>query len=138
MEKEAIIKVSSIQINNDNDQIEVISNGSFKILENGFEASYEESEISGMEGTTTTLKIEEGKVTLERKGTTESLIVFENDGSHISLYNTPYGMLELVTKTKVLEIDINENGGTVKIDYELGVSGEKSIKTNLSLDIRAR
>lgn len=138
MEKKAIIKVSSLQLSGESDKIEVISKGLFKRLENRYEVSYEESEISGMEGTTTTVKIEDDKVILERKGTTESLIVFENEGSHVSLYNTPYGMLELVTNTKALEVDVDDNGGNVKIDYEIAIAGQEPIKTNLTLEVSAK
>lgn len=138
MVKKAIIKVYSLQLSGESDKIEVISKGLFKKLENGYEVSYEESEISGMEGTTTTVKIEESKVILERKGTTESLIVFENEGSHVSLYNTPYGMLELVTNTNSLEVDINDDGGSIKIDYEIAIAGQEAIKTNLTLEVSAK
>lgn len=135
MENNAIIKVSSVQLSNDNEQIEVISNGIFKVLEEGYEVSYEETEISGMEGTVTKITVTEDKVILERTGTTESLIEFKIDSNHVSLYNTPYGMLELLTKTKVLDIDVTENGGVVKIDYEMSVAGQKPINTNLNLVI---
>lgn len=136
MDKNAIIKVSSLQLSDDNDKIEVISKGNFKILEGEYEVSYEESEISGMEGTTTTIKITSEKVILERKGSTESMIIFEDKGSHVSLYNTPYGMLELITNTELLEIDINEEGGKINIDYEIAIAGQDPIKTNLSLDVQ--
>lgn len=136
MDKNAIIKVSSLQLSNDNDKIEVISKGNFKILDEGYEVSYEESEISGMEGTTTTIKVTSEKVILERKGSTESMIIFEDKGSHVSLYNTPYGMLELITNTESLEIDINEEGGKINIDYEVAIAGQDPIKTNLSIGIQ--
>lgn len=136
MDKNAIIKVSSLQLSNDNDKIEVISKGNFKILDEGYEVSYEESEISGMEGTTTTIKVTSEKVILERKGSTESMIIFEDKGSHVSLYNTPYGMLELITNTESLEIDINEDGGKINIDYEVAIAGQDPIKTNLSMGVQ--
>ncbi|MGL5616894.1 MAG: DUF1934 domain-containing protein [Sarcina sp.] len=135
MENNAVIKVSSVQLSNDNEQIEVISNGIFKAIEDGYEVSYEETEISGMEGTVTKITVTEDKVILERIGTTESLIEFKIDSNHVSLYNTPYGMLELLTKTKVLDIDVTEKGGVVKIDYEMSVAGQKPINTNLNLAI---
>ena len=42
--------------------IEVVSPGSFEKIEDGFKATYEETEISGMEGTTTILTIKENQV----------------------------------------------------------------------------
>ena len=136
MKKKAVVSISSVQINNDDQVVEVVTPGEFHILENGFKVIYEESEISGMEGTTTSIIIEEGKLTLERKGSTETVMVFENEGNNICLYNTPYGMLELRVKTKALDVFINENGGKAVIDYELSVATEKPIKTNLKLGIK--
>lgn len=136
MKKKAVISISSVQVNDEEDIVEVVTPGEFHILEDGFKAIYEESEISGMEGTTTYLTIKSGKVTLERKGSTQTVMVFESNGSNISLYNTPYGMLELKINTNSLDIFMNENGGKVVIDYSLIVGGESEVKTNLKLSIK--
>ena len=89
-----------------------------------------------MAGTITTVIIESGKVKLERRGSTETVMIFENNGSNVCLYNTPYGMLELTTNTKLLDININEQGGTVKIDYDLIVAGQEPIHTSLNLKVK--
>ncbi|MGL4763388.1 MAG: DUF1934 domain-containing protein [Sarcina sp.] len=136
MEKKAIISISSMQMNDKEQVVEVITPGEFHIIENGFKAIYEESEISGMEGTTTAITIESGKVILERKGNTETVMLFENKGSNVCLYNTPYGMLELTTNTKVLDIDMTENGGAVKIDYDLLAADQNPIHTSLNLKVK--
>ncbi|MGL4654464.1 MAG: DUF1934 domain-containing protein [Sarcina sp.] len=136
MQKKAIISISSMQMNDKDQVVEVITPGEFHIQDQGFKAVYEESEISGMEGTTTTVVVESEKIKLERKGTTETVMIFENNGSNICLYNTPYGMLELTTNTKVLDIDMNEQGGTVKIDYDLVVAGQEPIHTSLHLKVK--
>lgn len=136
MQKKAIISISSMQMNDKDQVVEVVTPGEFHIEENGFRAIYEESEISGMAGTTTTVIVESEKVKLERKGSTETVMVFENNGSNVCLYNTPYGMLELTTNTKVLAIDMNEQGGNVEIDYDLVVAGQEPIHTSLNLKIK--
>lgn len=136
MEKKAVISISSMQMNDKDQVVEVISPGTFEILENKFKASYEESEISGMQGTITTLIIEKEKVVLERKGTTETVMIFENLGSNVCLYNTPYGVLELTTNTKKIIIDVNETGGIVEIEYDLVVGMQESINTSLKLEIK--
>lgn len=136
MKKKAIISISSVQVNNDDEVVEVVTPGEFHILEDGFKAIYEESEISGMEGTTTYLTIKRDKVTLKREGSTQTVMVFESNGSNISLYNTPYGMLELKINTNSLDIFMNENGGKVVIDYSLIVGGDAEVKTNLKLSVK--
>lgn len=136
MIKKAVISISSMQMNDKDQVVEVVTPGSFEILENGFKAVYEESEISGMHGTTTTLIIENDKIILERKGTTETTMTFESLGSNVCLYKTPYGVMDMTTNTKVLDININENGGSVKIDYDLVVSSQAPISTSLSLEVK--
>ena len=59
MEKRAIISVKSTSNLDPNEVIEVVTPGKFIINESGFKAIYEESEISGMDGTTTTLNIQD-------------------------------------------------------------------------------
>ena len=133
MQKKAVISISSMQMNDKDQVVEVVTPGEFHIEEDSFKAIYEESEISGMAGTTTTVVIESGKVKLVRKGSTETVMVFENNGSNVCLYNTPYGMLELTTNTKLINIYMNEDGGAVKINYDLVVAGQDPIHTSLSL-----
>lgn len=136
MIKKANIAISSMQMNDKDQVVEVITPGSFEILEDGFKATYEESEISGMQGTVTTVTIDSEKITLERKGSTETVMVFENSGSNVCLYSTPYGVLEMTTNTKKLDINIDENGGKVRIEYDLVVSNQDAIQTSLNLEIK--
>ena len=70
MEKRAIISVKSSSDLDPNEAIEVVTPGNFIIHDEGFKAIYEESEISGMEGTTTTLNIQDNIMVLERVGST--------------------------------------------------------------------
>ncbi|WP_418888814.1 DUF1934 family protein, partial [Paraclostridium bifermentans] len=53
-------------------------------------------------------------------------------------YETPYGILEFQTITKDLRIDVNENGGSVYINYSLIANGQAPLKTELKLDIKVK
>lgn len=137
MKKKAVITIASQQIADDNDVIEVVTPGEFLIKDNGYEAVYDETEISGMDGTTTKILISDNSLILEREGTTSTKMNFKKNNSSVSLYNTPYGMLELKINTKELKIDVDENGGEVFINYNLSVSGQKPQSTNLKINIKA-
>ncbi|MGB3367686.1 MAG: DUF1934 domain-containing protein, partial [Acidaminobacteraceae bacterium] len=52
---------------------------------------YDESELSGMQGTKTMLKIKKDLVHLSRSGNNVSKLTFEPGRSHESNYGTPYG-----------------------------------------------
>ena len=138
MGKKAIISVISNANIEEDDMIEVVSPGSFEKIEDGFKATYEETEISGMEGTTTILTIKENQVILERQGTTSTKMIFKEDEDSIVLYNTPYGMLEIAISTNNLDVKIDEDGGKLDIEYEMSVYGQPPFNTKLSLSIKVQ
>lgn len=136
MSKKAIISICSTQDIGEKEKIEVVTVGDFSINGDEFIATYDETEISGMEGTKTTLKIKGDKVVLHREGTTSTKMEFQKDNTQVALYNTPYGMLELKTSTKELDLDVNEKGGNISIKYHLIAGGQEPIKTNLDMKIK--
>lgn len=136
MSKKAIISICSTQDIGEKEKIEVVTVGEFSINGDEFIATYDETEISGMEGTKTTLKIKGDKVVLHREGTTSTKMEFQKDNTQVALYNTPYGMLELKTSTKELDLYVNEKGGNISIKYHLIAGGQEPIKTNLDMKIK--
>ncbi|EOU2012994.1 DUF1934 domain-containing protein [Clostridium perfringens] len=136
MSKKAIISICSTQDIGEKEKIEVVTVGEFSINGDEFIATYDETEISGMEGTKTILKIKGDKVVLHREGTTSTKMEFQKDNTQVALYNTPYGMLELKTSTKELDLDVNEKGGNISIKYHLIAGGQEPIKTNLDMKIK--
>jgi len=136
MSKKAIISICSTQDIGEKEKIEVVTVGEFSINGDEFIATYDETEISGMEGTKTTLKIKGDKVVLHREGTTSTKMEFQKGNTQVALYNTPYGMLELKTSTKELDLDVNEKGGNISIKYHLIAGGQEPIKTNLDMKIK--
>lgn len=136
MEKRAVISVKSFSNLDPNDVIEVVTPGKFVINEEGFKAIYDESEISGMDGTTTTLNIKNDLMILERVGSTTTNMEFKEGEVAVSLYNTPYGILDLNVDTKKLKINVDENGGEIYSKYILGLEGQEGITTELNIKIK--
>ncbi|ELC8442102.1 DUF1934 domain-containing protein [Clostridium perfringens] len=136
MSKKAIISICSTQDIGEQEKIEVVTVGEFSTDGDEFIATYDETEISGMEGTKTTLRIKDDKVVLHREGTTSTKMEFQKDNTAVALYNTPYGMLELKTATKELDLDVNESGGNISIKYHLIAGGQEPIRTNLDMKIK--
>ena len=138
MKKKAIISVSSKQKIDDNDIIEVVTPGDFYEKDGLYYAVYKETEISGMKGTTTTLKISNDKFFIIRIGSTSAKMEFDPKAKSVSLYNTPYGTLELRIETKVLNVHIDEKGGDIEVDYNLSVSGQTPYNTQLKINIKVQ
>ena len=135
MKKSAVISVLSKQSGNDDEQIEVVTPGLFYEKDGKFYIVYDETEISGMQGTKTTIKVEEDQFTLIRKGTTNTKMLFKEKHNDFIMYQTPHGMLQLAINIKKLSIDVDENGGNIKAVYNMGISGQEAISTELSVKI---
>ena len=137
MEKSAVISIRSFSDLDKDEVIEVVTPGKFHLGVSEFKAVYEESEISGMDGTTTTLVIKDDVLVLEREGSTSTRMEFKKGEDVISLYNTPYGMMNINISTKELDIDMDEDGGVIYTKYVLGLEGQPGITTELKVKIRA-
>ena len=105
----------------DPDATELMTEGTMEVTEDGIVLSYEESELTGMEGTTTTFEVKGPRVTLTRSGAVNSQMVFEEGRQHTSLYETPFGELSVDIQTSRLRHNLSERGGVMDIKYSIAV-----------------
>lgn len=136
MKKKAVISLRSFNDLDTDDVIEVITPGEFLVTDDGFKAIYEETEISGMSGTTTTLTMLNDKLVLEREGNISAKMDFKKGETSISLYNTPYGVLDLQIHTEDLKVEVNENGGDITAKYSMELAGQPPITTKLAVNVK--
>lgn len=121
MEKQVLITVDSriSSFDGDRDHMSFVTEGKLIREDGSYVITYEESEITGLEGTTTTLKVEKDSVTLMRHGNVDSMMLFEVGKTHLTDYDTRFGSVILGITAKSVDIDFNDSGGTIKIDYIL-------------------
>ena len=136
MRKKAVISLRSFNDLDKDDVIEVVTPGEFLVTDNGFKAIYEETEISGMSGTTTTLTMLDDKLVPEREGNISAKMDFKKGETSVSLYNTPYGVLDLQIHTEDLNVNINENGGDITAEYSMELAGQPPITTKLAVKVK--
>lgn len=125
MKKVMISIISKQAAEGDENSMELISEGEYEYSPEQSRLGYLESSLTGMEGTETSFNITRDSVMLKREGTVTSEMLFEKGKKHISLYGTPYGVSTLSVFTRLLSVDIGENGGKMRIGYELGVENTK-------------
>lgn len=106
----------------DPDETKLMTDGMMEISEEGIRLSYEETELTGMEGTTTAFEVKGGQVTLTRSGTVNSQMIFEEGRQHTSLYETPFGELPVDIRTNSLRHNLTERGGIMEIKYSIAVA----------------
>jgi len=99
--------------------IELVTRGSYFRRSDDFYIVYSESEVSGMAGTTTTLKAEPCRVTLNRMGAQELKQVFEVGVPNRGNYVTPFGSMFCDVLPRKVEVDLTEVGGSISLEYDL-------------------
>ena len=123
MEKDVVISIKGMQKyeGNDPDTVELVTAGRLMKDKAGYTLSYQESEITGLECTLTTIQVEWEQVTLMRMGEFNSQMVFQEGRRHLSMYNTPYGAMSVWVNTRHLLADLSDKGGDIEIDYAIEV-----------------
>jgi len=106
----------------DPDGTELMTEGTMELTEDGLRLSYEETELTGMAGTTTTFEVKEKQVVLTRSGGVNSQMIFEEGRQHTSLYETPFGELPVDIQTSKLLHNLTERGGLMEIKYSIAVA----------------
>ena len=120
----------------DPDATELMTEGTMVLTEDGMVLAYQETALTGMEGTTTRFQIRGPRVILTRSGTVNSQMVFEEGRQHTSLYETPFGELSVDIQTSVLKHNLTERGGLMEIKYSIAV--EHTVTGRNCFKIRVR
>lgn len=117
--------------------VELTSEGRMTIDANGaITLTYEETELTGMAGTTTCFTILENTILLRRSGSVNSEIYFQTGQPHLSLYETPFGALAVEIVTEKLAHRLNERGGIVDIQYAISVENRVSGRHHFKIRVR--
>lgn len=120
----------------DPDATELMTEGTLRLTEEGLVLTYQETALTGMEGTTTTFEVQGSRVVLTRSGSVNSRMVFEEGRQHTSLYETPYGELSVDINTSRLRHNLTERGGIMEIQYSIAV--EHTVTGRNSFKIRVK
>lgn len=128
MKKDVTIEIYSTQAyqDTDPDEITLKTEGAFYEKNGKFYIKYDESEMTGVPNTKTTLKIDDDIVTLMRTGEMETQMIFKKGEHHIGLYQTVAGPYTLGVKTKELSHSIDEFGGNLYLEYEIELNYQMS------------
>ena len=140
MKKEVTLAIQGRQTYEDQppEIIELVTDGTMEFRSGGWDISYEESELTGLAGVTTTFRVEPDKVTLTRKGALNSRMIFQKDVVHESLYQMPFGALMLSVKATSVFFDILPEGGVIDLSYNIEIENTQAGVIDYHLDIRAK
>ena len=110
------------------DVIELITEGTMEYIDGGWDICYQETELTGLQGVTTTFRVEPDQIILTRTGRLNSQMIFKKDVRHDSLYQMDFGALMISVCASRIVVSLDETGGFVDlvygIDIEQSAAGE--------------
>lgn len=118
--------------------IELTTEGTMEFRDGGWDICYEESELTGLAGVTTTFRVEPGKVILDRTGKLRSQMIFQPGVAHDSLYQMEFGALMIRVRASHVFFDILPDGGVIDLVYSIEIENTEAGIIDYHLDIRAK
>lgn len=116
--------------------IELVTEGTLEQTDLGWIISYEESDLTGMLGVTTTFTVEDKKMTLTRTGKLNSQMIFQEGVRHESLYQMEFGALMLSVCARRINTELSADGGTIDLSYGIEIEQTEAGVIDYHLDIK--
>ena len=138
MKRAVILSIRGKQsyLEQDPEIIELVTEGTMEFRDGGWDISYEESDLTGLKGTTTTFRVEPGCITLTRKGPLNSQMIFREGVFHESLYEMEFGAMMITVCANRVDFAIGEQGGTIDLTYAIDIENTAAGFIEYHLDIK--
>lgn len=140
--KDVIISITGTQSypHGYDDSIELVTDGKYCYRNDRGESllTYMESDLTGLEGTKTSFTVGPLGVILQREGSSNSRMVFEEGRKHVFLYETPYGATTMGVDTRKVNNTLSEHGGGMEIDYAIDVDNAVVGRNKFIISIREK
>ena len=118
--------------------IELVTEGILENTGKGWEIRYEESDLTGLQGSATSFLVEPEKITLTRTGNLNSQMIFRVGIPHESLYNMGFGVLMITVNATKMEYDLSCDGGWVNLSYGIAIEQSAAGNIDYRLEIKAK
>lgn len=121
------------------EKIEISTDGVLSLEKGRFSISYDETELTGMNGAQTVLEFDEAcpeVVTMTRSGTVSTSMIFKENSRYMSTYETGIMPLEMCIDTKSVENSLDTDGGEIIIDYTMEIHGICMERTYLTVTVK--
>lgn len=128
MTKEVLIHIKTRQVLRDMqeeepDEMELITAGEYYFRNGTHYLLYEEVMEGFTEVTKNLVKVRPDFMEVRKKGTVDTTMRFERDKSSVSVYKTPFGVLQMDITTKGVLLSQREDLLQIRAVYELGMDG---------------
>ena len=101
------------------------------------ELVYEESELSGMEGSVTSIGFERdrpGLVSMMRSGPVSTAMIFEENKRHFSVYDTPFSSFQICVRALRVENALL-SAGHLALEYQIEIHGAQAEHCTMEITV---
>lgn len=136
--KDVIISITGIQDDptGERDSVELVTAGQYGFENGESRFTYEESELTGLDGTRTTFTINPMGVVLRREGNLNTEMVFQQGKKNFFLYETPYGSATMGVNTRRIHTRLGEHGGDLELDYNIDFNHTPMGRNQFKINVR--
>ena len=140
MKQDVVLSIRGRQVyqQQDPDVIELVTEGTLEERDGGWDLCYEESALTGMEGVTTTFRVESDRIILNRSGKLNSQMVFKEGVSHDSLYQVDFGALMITVCAERIMANISDKGGMIDLIYSIEIEQTAAGVIDYHLEIQPK
>lgn len=118
--------------------LEMITQGLVRVRSGRVEIVYDEGELSGMEGSRTTIsyaKNEPQTISMIRTGAVSTVLIFERGVRHLCTYETPYMPFQIGVFSLSVENRL-ESEGMIVLDYLIEIRGAQAERCKMTLRVQ--
>lgn len=119
------------------ERIEMTMEGSYRDDGERVTVTYKEGELTGMEGSTTSVSYHKNTpelISMLRNGSVKTAMIFEKGRRHVSVYQTAIMPFEVCIFTRSVANSI-EQDGHLALDYTVELRGAQAEQTHFSMRI---
>ena len=138
MMKDVIINIKGEQGTDDNQEtVELTTDGRFGEKNGSYFISYDESEMLGLGDVKTCLYIKPDKsVVLQRSGAVESRLIVEEGKRSICCYSTPHGDLTIGIFGEFVKTELSGSGGNISMRYTIDSELKLISRNTVNISVR--
>lgn len=142
MTKDVLISIRGLQILIDEDgeqePVEVLNAGQYYYKNNQHYILYDEPEEGFDEITHNILKFNEKKLEVRKRGLMEVHMVFEENKKNLSMYQTPFGVMDMGIATTRIALEESRERIGLQVEYALELNGSYVGDCCIQIEVRAR
>jgi uncharacterized beta-barrel protein YwiB (DUF1934 family) len=132
-----IIMPEQLPDEQEEEALEMVTQGLVRVRGGRVEIVYDEGELSGMEGSQTVISYAKGEpqtVSMIRTGAVSTALVFERGVRHLCTYDTPYMPFQIGVFALAVDNRL-ESEGIIVLDYLIEIRGAQAERCKMTMKV---